>query len=50
MYEKDELVYVGHTGTGFDQRTLEVVRERRKHFAPVLGRGLPDFGLQRRAS
>ena len=35
---------------GFDQRTLEVVRERRKHFAPVLGRGLPDFGLQRRAS
>lgn len=34
----------------FDANTLEVVRDRRRHFAPVLGKGYPDFGAQRRAS
>lgn len=34
----------------FDANTLEVVRDRRRHFAPVLARGYPDFGAQRRAS
>lgn len=34
----------------FDAHTLEVVRDRRRHFAPVLARGYPDLGVQRRAS
>ncbi len=35
---------------GFNENTLDVVRQRRHHHAPVLSRSMPDFGLQRRAS
>lgn len=34
----------------FNESTLEVVRERRAHHAPVLSRGHPDFLGQRQAS
>jgi acyl-homoserine lactone synthase len=34
----------------FNERTLEVVRERRAHHAPVLSRGYPDILGQRQAS
>jgi acyl-homoserine lactone synthase len=34
----------------FNEHTLEVVRSRRNHFAPVLSRGYPDMLGQRRAS
>ncbi|SDA83696.1 MULTISPECIES: acyl-homoserine-lactone synthase [Mesorhizobium] len=34
----------------FNEHTLDVVRSRRNHFAPVLARGYPDMLGQRRAS
>lgn len=34
----------------FNERTLEVVRERRAHHAPVLSRGYPEMLDQRKAS
>jgi acyl-homoserine lactone synthase len=34
----------------FNEHTLEVVRSRRNHFAPVVSRGYPDMLGQRRAS
>lgn len=35
---------------GFNADTLRAVREQRKHFAPVLSNGYPEYGMQRRAS
>jgi len=46
-YGKQQVVA---TLLGFNKHTLDVVREYRKHFAPVIASGNPEFGVQRKAS
>jgi bifunctional non-homologous end joining protein LigD len=38
VYQGDELVYIGHTGTGFNERTLAEVRER---LEPLIQKACP---------
>jgi bifunctional non-homologous end joining protein LigD len=38
VYQGGELVYIGHTGTGFNERTLAEVRER---LEPLLQKACP---------